>query len=481
MADIHENAYSDSELDDNLSDGQERSESELRRTRSQDDDNGTENPQKRKRKFRNRTATELERLHFRLVNEKVVEDITVEILYKPHTLTVLVLLSAYLFYKAFTGDDEASPLNIFSGLKAMGALFLIISAMAFPNVSVLYAVLLQFTLYQSYADIKTVLTWLDPVGLSQTTLDEKDYAINCSDVSLERIWGHMDIFAVGHFLGWGMKALLIRHTIICWYISIAWELTEVVFAHLLPNFQECWWDAIFLDIILCNGLGIAFGTWVCKMLEMRQFHWESIKNIRTTGGKFKRAVLQFTPESWMKVEWHNIFALRRSLAIYAFIMVWLISELNTFFLKHVFSIDTKHPVVFSRIILIGLISAPSIRQYYVYATDPKVKRIGMQCWVYAAVCVLESAICVKFGRTQLPPLKLKLVTLWILFLAIGTIFCIWLSMQWAKYSSMTKNVEMKDGETRQCYLDSSYENLGMVAGDVKRRRKQMRLVNPDST
>jgi phosphatidylserine synthase 1 len=37
----------------------------------------------------------------------------------------------------------------------------------------------------------------------------------------------MDIFAVGHFLGWAMKALLIRHIIICWYISISWELTEV--------------------------------------------------------------------------------------------------------------------------------------------------------------------------------------------------------------------------------------------------------------
>ncbi len=51
--------------------------------------------------------------------------------------------------------------------------------------------------------------------------------MNCSDVTLERVWSYMDIFAVGHFLGWAMKAVLIRHAIICWYISIAWELTEV--------------------------------------------------------------------------------------------------------------------------------------------------------------------------------------------------------------------------------------------------------------
>lgn len=53
------------------------------------------------------------------------------------------------------------------------------------------------------------------------------------------------------------------------------------------------------------------------------------------------------------------------------------------------------------------------RQYYLYATDPSIKRIGMQCWVYLAVCVLEGAICIKFGRSQLPALKLTFLTLWI--------------------------------------------------------------------
>jgi len=103
----------------------------------------------------------------------------------------------------------------------------------------------------------------------------------------------------------------------------------------------------------------------------------------------------------------------------------------------------------------------------------------MQCWVYTAVCALEAAICIKFGRTQLPHLKLKLIGLWILFLAVGTIFCVWISVFWAKYSSMTKNIEVQGGETRQCYLDSSYENLGAIKDDVLRRRKQLKIANPD--
>ena len=69
----------------------------------------------------------------------------------------------------------------------------------------------------------------------------------------------------------------------------------MAFGHLLPNFYECWWDNLVLDVLLCNGLGIFTGMQVCKFLEMREHHWESFKNISTRTGKFKRALLQFTP------------------------------------------------------------------------------------------------------------------------------------------------------------------------------------------
>ena len=51
--------------------------------------------------------------------------------------------------------------------------------------------------------------------------------MNCSDITFERIWGHFDVFAFGHFFGWAMKAMLVRHYGICWTISVTWEITEV--------------------------------------------------------------------------------------------------------------------------------------------------------------------------------------------------------------------------------------------------------------
>jgi phosphatidylserine synthase 1 len=47
--------------------------------------------------------------------------------------------------------------------------------------------------------------------------------------------------------------------------------------HLLPNFAECWWDQVILDILLCNGGGIWLGMVVCRFLEMRTYHWASFK------------------------------------------------------------------------------------------------------------------------------------------------------------------------------------------------------------
>lgn len=55
---------------------------------------------------------------------------------------------------------------------------------------------------------------------------------------------------------------------------------QIAFAHLLPNFVECWWDALVLDVLLCNGLGIWVGLRLCKMLEMREYKWVSIRSVQ---------------------------------------------------------------------------------------------------------------------------------------------------------------------------------------------------------
>ncbi len=62
---------------------------------------------------------------------------------------------------------------------------------------------------------------------------------------------------------------------------------------------------LLLDVVLCNGFGIFIGMRVCNLLEMREYNWESIKYINSASGKMKRALFQFTPMSWHRVQWFD--------------------------------------------------------------------------------------------------------------------------------------------------------------------------------
>lgn len=164
-----------------------------------------------------------------------------------------------------------------------------------------------------------------------------------------------------------------------------------------------------LDVLICNNLGIITGMLVCRWLEMREYHWESIKNISTKSGKLKRALLQFTPESWNHARWLDPgSSYMRFLGIFQFILLFQIVELNTFFVKHIFPMPAEHPVCVFRILLCGLMAAPSTRQYYIYITDKRCKRLGSQAWVFICIAFSEMILNIKFGKdilfsqTQLP-------------------------------------------------------------------------------
>ena len=168
-----------------------------------------------------------------------------------------------------------------------------------------------------------------------------------------------------------MKALIIRHYGILWSISIMWELTEMVFGHILPNFYECWWDNLVLDVILCNGLGILTGMQVCKFLTMREYKWESVKSQTTPLGKFRRALMQFTPESWAYTRWLDpASSYMRLVAVCLFMMIWQVVELNTFFLKHIWPLPAEHPICVVRILTTGLMAAPSTRLSFLCYSPP---------------------------------------------------------------------------------------------------------------
>ena len=65
--------------------------------------------------------------------------------------------------------------------------------------------------------------------------------------------------------------------------------------------------------------------------------------------------------------------MQRRVNIYIFIAIFE----NAFLTNFVLSIR--------RILMNGLIGAPTIRQYYSYVTDPCCKRVGTQLWVFIMI------------------------------------------------------------------------------------------------
>lgn len=404
---------------------------------------------------------------FESINERRVDDISLEYFYQPHTLSALVLSIAFVIYLAFTRNNDSLEENIWVGLLVAVFFFLLLSSLAFPNgpftrphpviwrivfgVSVLYLLLLLLLLFQNYQTVKSIMYWFYP-DLKDFHIDsEKEYGVNCSDITWDRVKSHIDVFAWAHLTGWTMKALLIRHYGICWTISVTWEITEYYFAHLLPNFAECWWDALILDVVVCNGLGIWLGMKICEWFEMRTYKWESIKNIPTARGKIRRAVLQFTPASWTNFTWMDPnCTYKRIFAVTELVVLWQVTELNTFFLKHIFEAPPAHPLNIARICLVGVIVAPSLRQFYCYVTDTQCKRLGTQCWVFCAIMMTEALICVKFGLKLFKQTQIVNIVTWIVIQVrerivsmsiipnffplqfVMSIACVWLCARWAK-------------------------------------------------
>lgn len=116
--------------------------------------------------------------NFYAINERPVDDISLQFFYKPHTITLLVVSIITIFYSAFTRDESSLQNNIWSGIRCLVLFFLVISLLTFPNgpftrphpafwrlvfgISVLYLLLIIFILFQNYHTVKAIMYWFYP-------------------------------------------------------------------------------------------------------------------------------------------------------------------------------------------------------------------------------------------------------------------------------------------------------------------------------
>jgi len=349
--------------------------------------------------------------------------------WQPHTILLLLGFLIALIYVAFTRDESLTvESNTKIGLIAVCLAFLVFSALQMRDglfvrphpvvwrvimgAAVLYLLLLVFILFQSAADMRWLLSKLDS-SLGKR-LPERSYAEDCRLYTPENPNSSFyplmstlnDEFMIAHGLGWFGKALLLRDVKLCWILSLLFEIMELTFEHMLPNFAECWWDHIILDILVMNALGIHLGMWALHFFEGKPYSW-------ITGGVDV-------------YHWDVLKSWKRLIAVLSVISAVNLIELNAFFLKYVLWVPPPHYLNIVRLFLWWGIGLPGTREFYQYATDPNCKKFGPMSWLCVATIAVESLVCVKFGRGTFPnPAPAAVVWSWTIFLVSFLVWGIW--------------------------------------------------------
>lgn len=121
-------------------------------------------------------------------------------------------------------------------------------------------------LSKSDADARQAITVFDPkLGIE---IHEKSYDDACG-------WNDLrdkveDPFVFAHLFGWMSNAMVSRAPRLTIFMSIIDELCELWWRSSYNNFKECWWDHVFLDLIICNSGGALIGAYI-----MRRFFGQS--------------------------------------------------------------------------------------------------------------------------------------------------------------------------------------------------------------
>lgn len=412
----------------------------------------------------------------------VFDDGTVTFFWRAHTLTVLFILTCALVYVTLLEETpQDTAYNIKRGIVASILVFLCFGVTQAKDgpfsrphpaywrfwlcVSVVYELFLIFILFQTVQDGRQFMKFIDSkLGVP---LPERDYGGNClifdpgnKTDPYHNIWDKLDGFVPAHFLGWYLKTLMIRDWWMCMIISVMFECLEYSLEHQLPNFSECWWDHWIMDVVLCNGFGILCAMKTLHWLSMKPYHWQGLWNIHSYKGKIKRIAFQFTPYSWVKFEWKPASNLRRWLAVCGIIFMFLLAELNTFYLKFVLWMPPEHYLVLLRLVFFVHVGGVAMREIYDFMDDLHFhKKLGQQAWLVAAITVTEFLIVLKYDpHTLTLPIPFYVTQCWIL----GFI----LVLSWTIWRFFIRNITLRWKETRLQKQDKTNEKEKVGNGNA---------------
>lgn len=248
-----------------------------------------------------------------------------------------------------------------------------------PTIAITYICFL-FVLSQAAPETRcTFLRFLD----SDHTCTPPHEISHISDCSFRpaAVYTVIDRFVLAHLLGWLVKAFLLPERTLLWSASLGFEILEWILSGWIPTFQECWWDSLVLDVLLCNFIGIEMGLWLCRWVGRKV----ELPNVWHC--------LSLCPTMSEKVHLRPHALLPKA----AIVVLLLLTDLNAFLLKKALLVQSSSPLNIYRLVGITLLAASSVRIFA--KEDNQEDRIGITfLYLTTLLCEVTTTISLSVNK-----------------------------------------------------------------------------------
>ena len=262
---------------------------------------------------------------------------------------------------------------------------------------------------------------LDP-SLANSTYQERDFSIDCRlytpenpESNFANLRDTIDVFVSGHLVGWLVKSLIFRNNIMAWTMSILFEIHEFSLKHWLPNFNECWWDHLFLDLFGMNLLGLLLGTYIMSKYSIKQYHWffdptDDSEKLPY----FRRFFYSFTAvgDYVSNHKWHFLARPKSFLAVSWVVLLASVTDLNWFFLKNALNLAPSQIFMGIRMWIVGFYSVIVMYDFHKWVKRTgKKRRMSFNMVLGHSLLFLEAIVFWKNKRPgffdEVTPFKIK--------------------------------------------------------------------------
>ncbi|CAA9988874.1 phosphatidylserine synthase, putative [Plasmodium knowlesi strain H] len=239
---------------------------------------------------------------------------------------------------------------------------------------------------------------------------EKSYMENCN--SLENVMDKIDVYVIAHLGGWFLKTLAIRNFFVLNLNSVLFELIELRFQHILPNFYECWWDHIILDVLGCNLAGILIAFGVMKWLNMPLFSWNFPDKFKPN----KKGIIFPTVDRLLR----KVFTNSSSLVLLVFFSLMTnLNDLNIFFLKAELQLwQTNYLVFFREAVIVTIVFQGCIHLHRIISEPLNLKSLYYVI-TSSTILLLELSLAIRWKHNLVSD-KSDLTTINMVWLSIGS-------------------------------------------------------------